>query len=116
MTPDLLDIVRNPNLARQVPPESIPPLLGQLEALRALLWAQFLAPQARSTDPQAHKPQVDRLLTAVEAAPVLGVTPKWLHRHHKHLPFVYRLGRKALRFSEAGLRKWLATRNQGRTL
>jgi predicted DNA-binding transcriptional regulator AlpA len=54
-------------------------------------------------------PTEDRLLTVAEAATILGVTPKWLYRHQK-LPFVRKLSRKALRVSENGLRRWLATR------
>lgn len=45
----------------------------------------------------------DRMLTAQEAAPLLGVTPRWLYDHARQLPFARRLSRKCLRFSEAGL-------------
>jgi predicted DNA-binding transcriptional regulator AlpA len=55
-------------------------------------------------------PEADRLLTPTEAAAVLNVTPRWLYRHAKRLPFTRRLSRKALRFSEAGLSRWQATR------
>jgi hypothetical protein len=40
----------------------------------------------------------DRLLNVAEAAVKLGVTPDWLYRHHKSLPFTVRHGR-LLRFS-----------------
>ena len=52
----------------------------------------------------------DRMLTAQEAAPLLGVTPRWLYAHAKTLPFARRLSRKALRFSEVGLRRWTLRR------
>jgi hypothetical protein len=52
----------------------------------------------------------DRLLTPVEAAGQLNVSPKWLYRHAARLPFTRRLSRKVLRFSEMGLRRWQATR------
>lgn len=52
----------------------------------------------------------DRLLSVREAAEILKVTPQWLYRHARHLPFSRRLSRKALRFSEAGLRRWAASR------
>jgi predicted DNA-binding transcriptional regulator AlpA len=52
----------------------------------------------------------DRLLTVEETAPLLGVAPRWLYRHANGLPFTRHLSRKALRFSEAGLRRWLETR------
>ena len=52
----------------------------------------------------------DRLLTAEEAALMLGVTVRWCYDHAKRLPFAKRLSRKCLRFSEAGLRRYLARR------
>ena len=52
----------------------------------------------------------DRLLKPEEAARMLNVTPRWLYRHAKKLPFTRRLSRKALRFSEAGLLRWQNTR------
>lgn len=52
----------------------------------------------------------DRLLTVEEAAQRLGVAPRWLYRHARTLPFTRHLSRKALRFSEAGLHRWLETR------
>lgn len=50
--------------------------------------------------------QEDRLLTPTQAAELLTVTPRWLYRHAKRLPFTRRLSRKALRFSEAGLLRY----------
>ena len=55
-------------------------------------------------------PEPDTLLTVAQVAPILEVTPKWLYRHADRLPFTRRLSRKALRFSDTGLKKWLATR------
>lgn len=48
----------------------------------------------------------DRLLTAEQAAPMLGVTVRWLYDHARTLPFAKRLSRKCLRFSEAGLLRY----------
>jgi predicted DNA-binding transcriptional regulator AlpA len=52
----------------------------------------------------------DTLLTAKEAAALMNVTPRWLYRHAAKLPFSRRIGRKNLRFSEAGLRRWIAAK------
>ncbi len=52
----------------------------------------------------------DRLLAVAEAAELLGVTPQWLYRHAKALPFTCSLSRKCLRFSRAGILHWLKTR------
>jgi predicted DNA-binding transcriptional regulator AlpA len=52
----------------------------------------------------------DDLLTIDEAAARLRVSPRWLYRHAKNLPFSRKLSRKVLRFSRAGIARWLATR------
>ena len=60
--------------------------------------------------PEVAPPREDRLLTVEEAASLLGVAPRWLYRHARTLPFARHLSPKALRFSEAGLRRWVDTR------
>jgi predicted DNA-binding transcriptional regulator AlpA len=57
-----------------------------------------------------HETGEDRLLTADEAAQMLSVSPDWLYRHAKELPFAKKLGPKMLRFSHKGMLKWLETR------
>jgi len=52
----------------------------------------------------------DRLLTAQESAQMLCVSPDWLYRNARKLPFTRRLGPKMLRFSRLGIEKWIATR------
>ena len=52
----------------------------------------------------------DTLLTAKETAILMNVTPRWLYRHAAKLPFTRRINRKTLRFSEAGIRRWVATK------
>ena len=48
----------------------------------------------------------DRLL-AEEAFKVLQVSPDWLYRNFRKLPFTRRLGPKALRFSYRGIQTWI---------
>ena len=94
----------------EVSPQEAPTLLGELERLKALLWIRMMHP---SPNHRCHSPierEADHLLTPEEAGRMLGVTPRWLYRHGKRLPFTKRLSRKVLRFSEAGLRRWLATK------
>ncbi len=94
----------------EVPLEKAPTLLGELERLKALLWIRMMHP---SPNHRCHSPierEADHLLTPEEAGRMLGVTPRWLYRHAKRLPFTRRISRKVLRFSEAGLRRWLATK------
>lgn len=52
----------------------------------------------------------DRLLDTEEASKMLSVSPDWLYRHAKQLPFSRKLGPKMLRFSYQGIQKYLATR------
>ena len=52
----------------------------------------------------------DSLLDAEEAAITLAVSPDWLYRNAKRLPFTRKLGPKMLRFSYQGIQKYLATR------
>lgn len=90
----------------EIPDQEIPSLIGHLEGLKASAWTRMM--NGNGQPPQA--PESDRLLTAEETAPLLGTTPRWLYRHHRQLPFARRLSRKCLRFSEAGIRKWMATK------
>ena len=55
----------------------------------------------------------DRNLNVDEAAEMLGMKKSWLYRHSGRLPFTRRLSRRAIRFSEKGIRRWLETRNNG---
>ncbi|MGH7332642.1 MAG: helix-turn-helix transcriptional regulator [Candidatus Rokuibacteriota bacterium] len=67
--------------------------------------------QAQPTmEPARAEPERERLLTPDEAATRLGVKLTWMYRHAGDLPFTRRLGRKTLRFDEAGLQRWQATR------
>lgn len=103
----LAEIVSRPDAAFTVEPVAVPGLLAELEGLRAKLWARLLAPARRDRD-DGEQSAPDRLLNPAEAAKLMGVTPRWLYRHASRLPFARRLSRKALRFSEAGLRRRLA--------
>jgi predicted DNA-binding transcriptional regulator AlpA len=57
-------------------------------------------------------PETDRLLDVHEAAVMLCVKPRWLYRRSAKLPFAKRLSPGVLRFSEAGIRAFMA--NGGR--
>jgi hypothetical protein len=105
--PHLATLLADPASADGLALDAIPPLLCQLSALQTALATRLL--QGRPSDDESPTPEQDRLLTIDAAAAILGVTPKWLYRH-KRLPFVRPLSRKALRVSEAGLRRWLAAK------
>jgi predicted DNA-binding transcriptional regulator AlpA len=94
----------SPDLAN-LPAEAVPGLLAQCAALLAAVGARLASPV-----PTVRPPASDRLLTAEEAAALLGVTPAWLIRRAKRLPFSRSLSRKIVRFSEVGLQRWAAAR------
>jgi predicted DNA-binding transcriptional regulator AlpA len=79
-----------------------------LDQIRTVVREEIAAALSNGVDhPAAEK---ERLLTPDEAAAMIGVDKKWLYRHSKQLPFIRRLSKKNIRFNEAGLKRWLATR------
>jgi predicted DNA-binding transcriptional regulator AlpA len=108
----LLDqIARDPRAASSLSPETALALLAQVAIVQAALVARLLTAQAEIGSRRAPSPDPpDRLLTPHQAAERLGVTSRWLYRHAPRLPFTRRLSRKVLRFSEAGLWRWQASR------
>lgn len=109
--PTLADLARNPERVADVPLPAVPSLMAQAAALQATLAARLARDPITPDQPAcAQARESERLLTPPEAAALLGVTVTWLYRHAGRLPFARRLSRKALRFSEAGLRRWLASR------
>ena len=57
----------------------------------------------------APAPRPDHLLTAREVAPRLGCSVRYVYSHAKDFAFTVRMG-NLVRFSEAGLERWLARR------
>lgn len=106
--PPLSELLRDPAQVEALPPEAARALLIKLAPLTAALWLRAL--HAGVTNGQPEAPAEDRLLTPEDASRLLGVTPVWLYRHSRSLPFARRLSRKCLRFSEAGLRRWQAAK------
>ncbi len=93
-----------------VPQERIAAVLAQLAALQTALAARLIAHPGNGTQPEPAVHEAEELLTAEQAATLLGVSTDWMDRHASGLPFAKRLSRKALRFSKAGLLKWRAGR------
>lgn len=83
----------------------------ELKAIQTAIAVRILAESQRATEAAKKPPDQARLITAEEASGVLAVTPTWLYRHAKKLPFTRRLSQKALRFSDASLRHWQSTRS-----
>lgn len=115
MTPELrarLDaLLVDPARVADVQPDQVAPLITELVHLLGHLAPRLLA--SGSSEPPPELPvRPDRLLTPEETAGVLGVSVRWLYRHAPILPFTRRLSRKALRFSEFGLNKYLTARTR----
>ena len=78
-----------------------------LSALQGVLTARLLTSQKNAT---TSGESTDRLLTAAQVATILGVTKRWVERRARRLPFARRLSAHAVRYSESGLRRWMANR------
>ena len=105
-SPDLTAALADPTSVRT---EEIPDIIGELERVKALLWARLAVPTAQSNGAGE-----DRLLGVEQAAERLGVTENWL-RHRSELPFVVKLSEGVVRYSSRGIDRWIATR-AGRSL
>jgi excisionase family DNA binding protein len=88
-------------LARNLPSEELPRFLGALRECEATALARLTSPVPVDT--------TDELLTIEQAAQRLNVSTNYLYRHHARFGFSRRIGR-ALRFSAAGLQKYIAAR------
>src|SRR6516165_5686457 len=97
MRPDLQNAL---TAARELPPEELPRLLGELEEIRATALARLSRPPAPA--------QEDYLLSVEEAATRLGSSADYVYHHHAEWPFTRRVGKK-LMFSKLGLEKYLRT-------
>jgi len=92
-------------LAEGTAPEDIPDLLGEIERAKAILWSRLLTPPVNGNGTSVG----DFNLTPDDVATRLGQTKRWVYRHGEDLGGK-RLGHRTLRFSEAGIRAYLASR------
>jgi len=93
--------------------EQIPAALGALAETQAVLTARLMAPSGDGTKTRGLQAQeVDRFLSAREAASRLGMSTRWLYARARAgtLPFACKVSTGAVRFSEQGLAKWQASR------
>ena len=91
-------------VARELPPDVLPRLLGEIEEIRCTVLARLSAPAfSPSSEP-------DQLLSIGEAARRLNVSQDYLYRHGKELPFTRRMGRKVL-FSNSGIDQHIQQHN-----
>src|SRR5690606_14147029 len=107
--PGLRQLVEDPDQIVTIPAAEIPRLIGDAEALKARLWARLQECSAPviAAPTLKHGNGSHRLLTAVQAAERLDVTPARLYELARTgtLPAV-RIGRQ-IRFSPEALNEWI---------
>jgi excisionase family DNA binding protein len=101
--PTLADLLNDPLKINGLPREAIPYLRGELVQLDTLLLCRLLEDKNQSDGVV----EGDQLLNIAEASSRLGISPDYLYRHHKGLPFTRRVGRKLL-FSTKGIEKYIS--------
>jgi predicted DNA-binding transcriptional regulator AlpA len=95
-----------------VPVEDVPVVLTEVASEQTRLAAVQTALAARlatrTTSPVSAKHRVcDDLLKVEEAARRLGMSPTWVYKNAARLPFTHRIGRRTVRFSAAGIDRYL---------
>jgi predicted DNA-binding transcriptional regulator AlpA len=103
--PTLTDLLVDPARISALPRDAVAELRGQIAKLDTLLLSRLLTGEQPQPGIEG-----DRLLTATEAAQKLGATEDWLYRHANTLPFAVRVGKKHLRFSQAGMDRYIRQR------
>lgn len=81
--------------------QDLPELIGRLVSVEERVRLR-LRHGLRGADADASS---DENLSAVDAARRLGVSPDWLYRNVRRLPFALKIGRRVV-FSSNGLERW----------
>jgi len=92
----VLDVVRN------LAPDDLPRLLGELETVRAVAWSRLTVPAA-----PAKQQERDELLDVKVTAARLHMSTSYLYRHHRQFSFTRKVGR-SLRFSAEGINVYIS--------
>ena len=100
--PKLADLIADGGKVSALPLEAIPALLGELEQLKATLWARLTVPGSNGNGRQ----EADRRLSAKEAAARMGMSLDYVYKNYSEFPFAAKEGRRVL-FSERGLEHYL---------
>jgi predicted DNA-binding transcriptional regulator AlpA len=105
-------VVVHPERLANLPSDMLPDAIGETEALRARLLTRLLATAAVEAKPgsKSSVKEPDVLFTASQAAERLGVDRRWMYRQAGRLPFTRRLSSGTLRFSRAGLERWIESK------
>jgi predicted DNA-binding transcriptional regulator AlpA len=105
---DLIALVRDPSRVQDVDPNTIPGLLAELRRLEVALLVRAVAEAKVPAQGMVPFDEGDRLLTVREASRLLGLSPDYLYRHARQLPFAVRPSPGTLRFSAKGVQRFIA--------
>jgi predicted DNA-binding transcriptional regulator AlpA len=86
--------------------EELPALAGRLREAELLVEARL---RAAAPPPTSHAMEADTNISAKEAARRLGVSPSYIYKNAKRLPFACKVGRRTV-FSARGLERWRVSR------
>lgn len=107
----LRELLDDPRRIEDVSPSEAAAFLAEIASLQVAIAARLRASPAMG-ESAAPGPEGDRLLTAEDVAGRLNRSVAWVYRQSRHWPFARRLSRRTLRFSEAGLHRFLAARGR----
>ena len=110
----LMSLLDVPERVDGVSAEQVPVLIGHLVGLEEALKARLLIPRGDGEVAGGAREAQDtgRLMSAHEAAQVLGVSTSWLYRRARSLPFTVRLPGRGIRFSYTGVRKYIDAKHR----
>lgn len=94
-------VVEDLEAARTLPPDHRQAVMIRLAAAQVAV-AASLQESPRSSG------EADELLDVTEAAKKMGTTVDYLYRHARRLPFAVWLSPRQLRFSRAGIERYIA--------
>jgi hypothetical protein len=100
------DLAREPARAATLPLDAVPDLLADVGRVHGLLLARLVTGNGNGAHAPAPPAEPEHLLSAAEVAERFRVTTKWCFRHAAQMGGL-RLSRKRLRFTEAGVRRYL---------
>jgi predicted DNA-binding transcriptional regulator AlpA len=91
------------------PPEALVPVLAACAATEARIAVRLATASAEPAPAEAGS---DRYLTVREAAARVGMKPQYIYENKATLPFVVRVGNRAIRVSERRLARYMANRTR----
>lgn len=102
--PTLDAIAARPDCVRDLPRHALLDLALRCAVVQGAVLAAMTAAAPNATT----QPEPDRLLSAVEAAQILGQRREWVYRHADILPFTVREPGRRPRFSLKGIQAYIS--------